>query len=332
MNDKRVLIVNNFKPPTSPGVHYRLLCMTGKYKGTSYYLKTNRAMIGRSDDADIQILDTKGSREHAELVKMNDTFVLTDLNSQNGIIVNDLKITQYTLRDNDKIIIGQTVFKFNLFNINEKDQNEIIESDDFKNEDKEFEQAVESGNSQKNKKMNLRTLLIGAGVFLLIMLMFDEEPTIKSDNNSRNAIFANSAERSDQLTSALAKKQRSENKEVEKRLRTIISRGQRELRERNYFRAIAEFHLAKTLRNDDEEANRYLSIAKNELNRIITEDLLRGERELDSLKFEGAKISFCNVIRLLEKYPNNDNYKTAISKLEYLEQKLEIEKGEIKCF
>ncbi|MEI8347780.1 MAG: FHA domain-containing protein, partial [Pseudomonadota bacterium] len=87
--------------------------MTGEKKGVTYFLKEKRAIMGRSEKADIQIFDVKASREHIELARVGNTYVLTDLKSQNGVMVNDLKVTQYTLKEGDKIIIGHTVYKFN---------------------------------------------------------------------------------------------------------------------------------------------------------------------------------------------------------------------------
>ena len=102
---KAVKIVNNFRAPKKIGVHHRLLCLTGNNKGVSYYISGKRVVLGRSGEVDVQVLDEKASREHAEIVNINGDFILTDLKSQNGTIVEDLKITQHKLSNGDKIII-----------------------------------------------------------------------------------------------------------------------------------------------------------------------------------------------------------------------------------
>jgi hypothetical protein len=66
-SSKNVRITTELKSPSEVGVFYRLLCMTGPNKGKVYYLTGKRLIIGRGDNADIQIVDTKISREHAEL-------------------------------------------------------------------------------------------------------------------------------------------------------------------------------------------------------------------------------------------------------------------------
>ena len=88
--------------PTEQGAHHRLMIMTGPKKGESYFLKEQRVVIGRGNKADIQIPDTNLSRDHLEIVHTKDGYVLTDLNSQNGVIVNKDKVTQHNLREGDK--------------------------------------------------------------------------------------------------------------------------------------------------------------------------------------------------------------------------------------
>ena len=117
MNSKAVRVLKNFRPPSKKGVYHRLLSLTGSNKGTSYYIEADRVVLGRSENVDVQIIDGKASREHAEIVRYMDHFILTDLGSQNGIVVNDLKVSQHRLTDGDKIIVGQTVLKYEILEI-----------------------------------------------------------------------------------------------------------------------------------------------------------------------------------------------------------------------
>ena len=108
---KNVLVLKHFESPKEAGVYFRLVCLTGGNKGESYVLLGNRIVIGRSEKADIRLNDTKASREHAEVTKVGNDWVATDLGSQNGIVVNDKKITQKALTEGDKLIdIGLFVF------------------------------------------------------------------------------------------------------------------------------------------------------------------------------------------------------------------------------
>ena len=109
---KNVLALKHFESPKEAGTYYRLVTLTGSTKGEAYVLMGNRIVIGRGEKVDIKINDAKASREHCEVTRIGDTWVATDLGSQNGVMVNDKKITQQALSEGDKLIVGQTVFKF----------------------------------------------------------------------------------------------------------------------------------------------------------------------------------------------------------------------------
>lgn len=70
----------------------------------------SRITIGRTSDNDV-VLDNRGiSRKHAEIELAGDTAVLIDNESLNGTFINDRRIDEEILRDNDVITIG----KYNL--------------------------------------------------------------------------------------------------------------------------------------------------------------------------------------------------------------------------
>ncbi len=66
-----------------------------------------RISIGRTSDNDI-VLDNKGvSRKHAQIEFGDDSALVLDNESLNGTFVNMRKITEETLKDNDRITIGK---------------------------------------------------------------------------------------------------------------------------------------------------------------------------------------------------------------------------------
>lgn len=89
----------------------RLVIRSGKEKGKTLEV-TASAIIGRGDTADVRISDAKASREHCRVFEQLGRWVVTDLNSRNGITVNGVKKTRANLSDGDKIAIGQTVLVF----------------------------------------------------------------------------------------------------------------------------------------------------------------------------------------------------------------------------
>jgi pSer/pThr/pTyr-binding forkhead associated (FHA) protein/tetratricopeptide (TPR) repeat protein len=63
--------------------------------------------IGRAEENDLCLAEPKVSRHHARVVKEGHTFVLTDLGSANGTLVNGIRLTApHTLRHGERIAIG----------------------------------------------------------------------------------------------------------------------------------------------------------------------------------------------------------------------------------
>ena len=71
--------------------------------------------IGRESRNDIVIPDINASRSHAEIRRdPSGAWILSDLGSTNGTIVNNRQIKSAPLRDADRIIIGTTELEFQL--------------------------------------------------------------------------------------------------------------------------------------------------------------------------------------------------------------------------
>ena len=72
----------------------------------------NRLKIGRSGRNDLVLLDEKASREHV-LVSFNEGhYVVEDLDSTNGVCINDKRINKIILKSGDRITIGDTALVF----------------------------------------------------------------------------------------------------------------------------------------------------------------------------------------------------------------------------
>ena len=65
-----------------------------------------RVIIGRSPDNEIYIKSKFVSRHHAQLVSDENGCVVEDLNSTNGVFVDDRQVKKYRLRDGDVIALG----------------------------------------------------------------------------------------------------------------------------------------------------------------------------------------------------------------------------------
>lgn len=66
--------------------------------------------IGRSRDVDLRIPSEELSRTHVRLERCATGFQMVDLDSSNGVYLNEIKIYSAELRDGDTIQIGNVVF------------------------------------------------------------------------------------------------------------------------------------------------------------------------------------------------------------------------------
>lgn len=71
---------------------------------------TDGVTIGRGPANTVPLIDPGASRHHAEIVWEDDNWVLRDLGSTNGTLVNGHKITAHALRPGESMTIGQTTF------------------------------------------------------------------------------------------------------------------------------------------------------------------------------------------------------------------------------
>ena len=327
MKDK-IKITKDLSVPEGAGTYFRILCMTGKNKGVAYFLNANRLIMGRGDGADIQIADDKSSRVHGELVRSEGTYVLTDLKSANGIMVNEVKIVQQKLNDGDKIVIGRVVFKFGIINVRKKylmDKNvesdvEVIDGDETAGKDADEKKSV-----NKSKKI----IVYGIVLLAIYFVLFEEEPSRKPTASENNTINNISGTDTIGVVEKYSEGQREERNSINEE---YIHRGQREFREGNYFRAIDEFNMALILAPRDGNAGFYLNKTKQALNNHVKFMFEKGGREYDQLKYRGAIKSYCEIVKLLHKYPNDDRYKNAKEQIKFIGEKIGFNKEEYQCW
>lgn len=75
-------------------------------------LSANVTTIGRTEDNDIVLSDSRISKHHATIKKQGDGFILVDNDSANGVFVKGKKIDQHKLRYWDEIQIYNYVLTF----------------------------------------------------------------------------------------------------------------------------------------------------------------------------------------------------------------------------
>jgi diguanylate cyclase (GGDEF)-like protein len=85
---------------------------TGPDLGKRYLLADTPVLVGRDHDCQVSIQHQTVSRKHAEIMRVGHTYRVKDLDSTNGICVNEEPQTTALLHDGDYLRIGICIFRF----------------------------------------------------------------------------------------------------------------------------------------------------------------------------------------------------------------------------
>ena len=81
-------------------------------KRRPYPLSKDVLTIGRLDTCDVVLSDPGVSRKHSEVRREGDEWVVVDLSSTNGTIVNGQPVRRHRLSTGDRIEVGETTIEF----------------------------------------------------------------------------------------------------------------------------------------------------------------------------------------------------------------------------
>lgn len=82
-----------------------------------FVMEGQSAIFGRASNCDVVLLDKKASRKHIEVRRDGLAFYVRDLNSANGTLLNEKKLTQETeLTPGDYLQVGESKFQFTVEN------------------------------------------------------------------------------------------------------------------------------------------------------------------------------------------------------------------------
>lgn len=94
------------------GKRLSIAIIDGPDAGSVYRIEKPRVTIGRAS-ADLTLNDTEASRQHAAIEVRDSIYLLEDLNSTNGTLVDGRRITEATeIQDKAEFVIGGSTLMF----------------------------------------------------------------------------------------------------------------------------------------------------------------------------------------------------------------------------
>lgn len=134
----------------------KLVCLSGMNKGEEYELSQGENSIGRSEKNTICVFDRKSSRYHCKVHLDGDSLSIEDLNSTNGLRLNNNFMTGIeSLKMGDHIRLGNTVFLVSDRSVREEE--DITSSAQFRKQQK-YENLLQQTAFQVTKTTALRKL------------------------------------------------------------------------------------------------------------------------------------------------------------------------------
>lgn len=100
------------KPQAEPAKAARLIVLSANFAGTEFQLTEPAMVIGRTEDNDIVVNHRSISRHHAKVVRENNHYAIVDLQSSNGVRVNDEDYGKVELRRGDIVDLGHVRMRF----------------------------------------------------------------------------------------------------------------------------------------------------------------------------------------------------------------------------
>jgi hypothetical protein len=86
--------------------------VSGSLAGTEFRVKMGTTNIGSDEDNDVVLNEPLVAKKHAQITFGPDGFTIYDFNSPTGVEVNGSKVSEYLLKNEDIIQIGEVLLKF----------------------------------------------------------------------------------------------------------------------------------------------------------------------------------------------------------------------------
>jgi pSer/pThr/pTyr-binding forkhead associated (FHA) protein len=99
-------------PVTDEARHARLVVVSSNFAGLEYELTETSTVLGRTDENDVVINHRSISRNHAKILREGASYTIVDLQSSNGVRVNNEEYDKVQLHRGDLVDLGHVRLRF----------------------------------------------------------------------------------------------------------------------------------------------------------------------------------------------------------------------------
>ena len=156
-----------------------LIGMSGSVKGQKYDINKDRITLGRAANNDIVIQDEAVSSQHCDISRRGDRFILHDLNSTNGTLLNMQPVLAEAVLQNRQVVqIGGSELMFegdsagNITSSIKPMTEVVVEKSPSVIVPKSFSSVSPFGARYKSRRGLWLGLVIGFGVFVLAGMVY----------------------------------------------------------------------------------------------------------------------------------------------------------------
>ncbi|MBN1114028.1 MAG: FHA domain-containing protein [Oligoflexia bacterium] len=271
-------------------------------------MTTDCVIVGRSEDADLTINDLKLSKHHFMLVKNNGKYSIKDLQSTNGIILNGKRVKKALLTGSDKIVAGNTTFRFILTN-SDYDKPEPAKMPLGAPIDFTFDKSYRKTERAGSRKTIFVSIIAGLIVTAASLMFFSSEEEVKVAPIAQTQILP--ASRSIDLEIA----ETNLNEEDRAKILSYYRLAEYHFNMGNYALAKKSMETVFSLLPDSVIATAFIAACEDQIDRFakaddnlreleeeqkrqaVIEDLLKsGYAELDKNNYSGAIAAFQKVL------------------------------------
>lgn len=322
-----VMRFKNMTVVRQPQELFRLRVLKGPDQGTVFVVNARQVSVGRGEENQIVLTDLKTSRKHFA-IEVNDMqqAQLRDLGSTHGVAVNGKKQAQVYLNSTDKIGVGETVFEFISAEVGATRimtaPPKMAGAELTKFLIKEPAAIPTAGNASAANasasflERNKKVLMILTVLMMVATLLPEVEKKQKRKNKYIDPQMIEAERGLSSLTPPVVDTQ------TQRVAENYFKEGFRELRAKNYLRAITQFETALQVNADHHLARTYLETTRKAMADEAKDTMKMAKRDEEANRSRDALLKYQAVKRLYGKDQSNPLYKEAETRTLELESKL----------